>query len=226
MARYKRINKKENIKGPDEFVSFWERAYFWAQDSKRTVLNYALALAAVVLLLVGFVYRRQSAEASASAALAEVMREAPRPGVEPKPDELAKLGESLADFTKKYSGTKAGREGELYQANLLRDKKNLAEAERHYINVMGGGKDLVAQLACLGLATAYQNDGKFVEAAALLDKHRANSFFEDEIDYMYAVNLELSNNKAGALTEYKKYLDKHPSSRNAGAAKDAVARLS
>ncbi len=226
MARYKRINKKENIKGPDEFVSFWARAYFWAHDNQRTVLNYALALTGVALVLLGFVYRRQGAEASASAALSNIMRDAPQPGAEAKPDELAKLGESLADFTKKYSGTKAGREGELYQANLLRDKKNLAEAERHYINVMGGGKDLVAQLACLGLASAYQNDGKFAEAAALLDKHRAGSFFEDEIDYMYAVNLELSNDKAGALKEYKKYLDKHPSSRNAGAVKEALARLS
>lgn len=226
MARYKRINKKENIKGPDEFVSFWERAYFWADANKRTVLNFALALTGVALVALGFLYRRQGSEANASTALADVLRDAPMPGVEPRPDELTKLGESLADFTKKYSGTKAGREGELYQANLLRDKKNLAEAEKLYINVMGGGKDLVAQLACLGLASAYQNDGKFAEAAALLDKNRAGSFFEDEIDYMYAVNMELSNDKAGALKEYKKFLDKHPSSRNAGAVREAVARLS
>ncbi|MBI3580978.1 MAG: tetratricopeptide repeat protein [Nitrospinae bacterium] len=226
MARYKRIHVKENIKGPDEFVSFWARAYFWADANKRTVLNYALALTGVALLALGFLYRRQAAEASASAALSNILRDAPQPGAEPKPDELAKLGESLADFAKKYSGTKAGREGELYQANFLRDKKNLAEAEKLYLNVMAGGNDLVSQLACLGLASAYQNDGKFAEAAALLDKHRANSFFEDEIDYMYALNFELSNDKAGALKEYKKYLDKHPSSRNAGAAREAVARLS
>jgi outer membrane protein assembly factor BamD (BamD/ComL family) len=50
--------------------------------------------------------------------------------------------------------------------------------------------------------------------------------FEEEMNFMYAHNQELVNNKVEAVKEYKKFMEKYPSSRHTAEAKESLARLS
>lgn len=226
MAHYKRITKREIVKGPDEFVGFWTKAYYWSVDNTQTILGYAMGAIAVILIIAGIFYYRQNAESSASAELFKIMKDSPKLGAERDAGDVAKISDQLASFATKRSGTQAGREAMLYRANLLDQKKDAPEAEKIYKEVMGGKSDVMAQIACLGLASTYQNEGKFPDALTLLEKFRQNSLFEEEMNFMYAHNQELANNKVEAVKEYKKFMEKYPSSRHTAEAKESLARLS
>jgi predicted negative regulator of RcsB-dependent stress response len=226
VARYKRITRKEDIKGPDEFVGFWTKAYYWADENKEVLLQSAVGLLLAVFIVAGFFSYRQHREATASRELFNILKDAPKKDDPASNETLAKLETSLASYQEKYGSTHSGRVSLLYRANYLYQSKKYDQAEKLFKEAMEGKNDFVAQLAVLGLATTYENQGKYDAVLSLLDKARKDSFFEEDMDYMTAHNMELAKNNTGALKEYKQFQDKYPGSRKLNSVKESVARLS
>ncbi len=225
MAHYKRITKKLDIKGPDEFLGFWTRVYFWTQEKKDQLLLPALGLAVAVALAFGFIYYRQQMELSAHRELFEILKDLPRQGAEnaATPDTL--VG-SLKSYSEKYSGTPSGRIAQLYAANILYKKKSLDDAARFYSAVANSGGGLATQMAALGLARTYQEQGKYADAIATLEKFGKDSPFSEEMDFMAARTHELDGKKEIALKEYNKFAEKYPGSPSAAIAHERAAKLS
>lgn len=223
MARYKRISKKLDIKGPDEFVSFWQHAYDFASVSGEKLLLPVIGVAVAAILGLGFYYYGQQKERTAQVQLYEALKDYPRAGVM-SPDAAKKVIEGLADHGRKFPGANITRIGKLYRANALLQSNNPGEAAALYKEV--AGDDLPGQLATLNIAVIQRQEGKFADANATLEKLRQSPFFAEEADFQTARNYELMGNAAKAREEYGRFLEKHSGSTYATEAKERKERLS
>ncbi|MBI3793410.1 MAG: tetratricopeptide repeat protein [Nitrospinae bacterium] len=228
MAHYKRITKREDIKGPDEFVGFWTKAYHWIDDRKEEAVKAVVGVVLLVVVIFAAVGYKQNRDARASAELFKILKDAPRVDDDQFANGTGKVQDALKGYVESYGSTRNGRIGLLYEANYVyHDGKSPDAAEKLYKQITDGGqRDFVAQLAALGLASCYQNQGKYDAAVSTLEKFRGDSSFKEEMDFMVAHNFELSKNKEGALKEYKQFLSKYPASKNLNAVKEGIARLS
>ncbi|MBI5178993.1 MAG: tetratricopeptide repeat protein [Nitrospinae bacterium] len=224
MAHYKRIIKKEDVKGPDEFLSFWEHAYFWVVEKKEKLILPVIGFGVAVALVAGFFYYRQQKEVAANRELFNILKELPRQGGA-KAVSTDQAVDNLKAFGEKFGATRSGKMGQLYRANILYQKKNFDDAAKAYREVMDGGSDLTAHLACMGLAASLQEQGKYADAVAALDKFRADSVFAEDMDYMAARTLEMAGNMEAAAKEYTKFMEKHSASRLSDDVRERSSRL-
>lgn len=225
MAHYKRITKRENFKGPDEFIGFWQKAVLWVREKGDALILPALGAAVALALVLGFFFYRQQRVASANRELFNILKDLPRPGA-PSSATPEQMADALKSHADKFSGTPSGRIGQLYRANIMCQKKNWDEAANLYRSLMEGGTDVVAQRAGIALANALQEQGKYADAISVLEKIRQTSPFAEETDYAIARNQELNGNKAAAVREYQAFVEKHPASQRAGTARERAAKLS
>jgi len=215
VAHYKRIKKKVNLKAPDQFVSFWHRTYNRALENRKKILPPVCGVLLLVLLAGGFFYYRAQKEQSAQRELYSILKDYPRDGAESS-GKLEEVIKSLDAFSGRFSGTGAGRVGELYRAHMLFNKGEREEAARLYgeIAESGASDDLITGMAGLSLARLYQDQGKYADSAETLKKLKADgrTNFSEEVDLLTAHNHELSGEKKAAIEEYRRFLKEYPES--------------
>jgi len=149
----------------------------WARDHEKPLTNVAIALAVIVVLLIGgfaFVnYRNQQASQDLAGALQKY--NAPiRPAGEPaSPLQLSyasgaeRAKAANADFTRiadKYSFTSNGRLARYFAGITLHDTGDTSGAEKQLQQVAGSWDKQTASLAKLALALIYQETGKTQQA--------------------------------------------------------------
>lgn len=224
MARYSRITKKMDAKSPDEFLSFWDRAFHYISDNRERLILPTLAAVVAATLGLGLWYYQGQKTGKANAELYRALAELSRPAAGAKkaatPQETI---DKLKAFDAQYGGTESGRLGRLYRANLLFQSGSNDEAAALYQGI--AGNDVATQRAIINLAAVMTQQKKYAEAAATLEKIRATTIFKEEVDYQIARNQEAAGNKSAAKTEYARFLEKHPSTRMADEVKDRMARL-
>lgn len=215
MAHYKRIKKKENLKEPDQFISFWRRTYNSALENRDKIFLSVGGVFLLVLIAGGFLYYRAQKEQSAQLELYSILKDYPRDGSESS-DKKGEVVKFLDAFNKKFSGTGAGRVGELYQAHMLFNKGDFEQAEQLYKTIAKSGAtdDLITGMAAVSLARLYQDQAEYSKSTETLKKFRAGrrTNFSEEVDLLTAHNYELNGEKEAAIEEYRDFLKKYPQS--------------
>lgn len=159
----------------------------WARDNRSKLTAVLIALAVILVLVIGgwaFVnYRNQQASQELSSALQKY--NAPvRPAGEPASPQMLSYSSGTerakaanADFSRianKYSFTRNGRIARYFEGITLHDMGDNAGAEKQLQQVAGSWDKETSSLAKLALASIYQDTGKTQQAVdlykALMDK--------------------------------------------------------
>jgi len=219
VARYKRIKRKEDLKAPDEFISFWDSVYFWVTDNSEKVIYPLVGLAIIIMISAGYMYYADSRENTAQRELYRALVEYPsdsptEANAQPKDNvDLPKLAETIGEVSERFSGTVAGKLASFYKANVHYKDGKMPEAEALYKQVFEseGAEDTVGRLSGIGLARTSQNQGKYSEATSVLEKLKGSKSeaFMEEIDYLLGLNYELAGNSDRALETYVEFLGKY-----------------
>ncbi len=227
MAQYKRIKKKENLKEPDQFVSFWRRVYESALENRNKFFLPIGGIVLLVLFVSGFLYYQSQKEQSAQMELYSILKDYPRDGSESS-DKKEKVIKSLDAFKDRFSGTSAGRVGELYRAHMMFNEGEFEKAGKLYKTIAESGAtdDLITGIAGISLARLYQDQGKYAESTETLEKFKSGrTSLSEEIDMLTAQNHELSGEKETAIEEYQHFLGKYPKSTRIPIINEALLRL-
>jgi len=170
-----RHNLKQN-----SFAETTVETISWAKDNRSAVTAAALALAVVIVLVIGgwaFVnYRNQQASQELSSALQKY--NAPiRPAGEPASPQIVSYATGAerakaanADFTRiadKYSFTRNSRIARYFEGITFHDLGDDTAAEKQLQQVAGSWDKETASLAKLALASIYQDTGKTQQAVDL-----------------------------------------------------------
>jgi len=181
-----------------------ETADFIASHT-RTLIFGVLALVVVAAGITFFRASRERAEDRATGVLADARIDYGRGALEP-------AAARLDDLLNRMGGTKAGRQGLLLYGNVRYDQGRFAEAETYYREALEHfeGDLLFGPAAERGLAASLENQGKFVEAAALYRGLSAESQ-DPEIQAGFLIaaarNEQLAGNTTAALEIYESLVE-------------------
>ncbi len=166
MAR--RRFRRKDLKRPDEFVSRGRQLLDWATENART-LSWALAgVAAVVLLVMGFVSVRHARVRQANEDLGHALADF-------RDGHYAQAGSQLAEVASRWQSTAAGRIASLYAANAALNADNFESATVLLQDVLGAQEwpAYLQQQALLDLGYALEHKGDAANAAARYDEAAA-----------------------------------------------------
>ena len=242
MSKYTR-NKgiKEELKKPDEFISFWEHAYNKARAYGRP-LTYALAggVGLVAAVWIGD-YVVTSGRHDATAAVGRVIAvnegdlitdQSPA-----KPDDRVPRFKSekeraegalaeLDKLEKSHGGKAAVKRAQMVRAGLLFDLGRWTEAEAAFKRYLDDAAvdDPLRFLAREGLALCAESQGKLDEALKLYQdlEPKAGDFYRDRVLYAQGRLLARKGDKKGAGEKFRDLLAKSPQS---ALREDAQSRL-
>ena len=163
-----RLTRKE-LKS-DRFALEVQHSVEYVADHRRQVMRWsAIAVAAVLLIVGGFVYRnyqrtvRQEKLADAMRIINATIGPAPTEFVLtfPTPADRDKaFNKAFTELAAKYPGTDEGLLAEFYLATHSADAGNIDEASKHYKVVADAGTGPYSSMAKLSLAQIYAAQGK------------------------------------------------------------------
>lgn len=196
---------RKEIKEPDSFQAFADKALQWYQANTKPIL--AAAAAVVVAVAAFFGYRAWNIRVREQAGLALAIAET-IPGPEAE--------NALRKAAERYPGTKAGIIARLHLAALLGGRGDHQASEREYRALIAadGLRETDLELARRGLAGSLSRQGNCAEAIAIwrgiLD---AGSLLTPEDLYIsIGACLEGDAKAAEALKAYEELIEKHPGS--------------
>ncbi len=177
-----RITRKQ-LKSDEFAIKAGQTVEFFSEHRQQVVWYGAAGIVAVLLVLGVFGYRshqraiRENAldaaleiqNANVGPARSQFVRTFPSEGERNKAAEKA-----FRDLAGKYSGTNEGTIAEYYLGVIAADEGKLAEAEKHYKQVVDSGNYNYASIAELALADIYKNEGKLADGEKLLRALIAN----------------------------------------------------
>ncbi len=232
----KKINKE--LKGPDQFVSFWGRAGTWLGERKKAVALGLVGLAALCALGWGAQTFRTGKAEAASRAFSRIHRIAnaplaPADGVTAAPAESApdpdlptlktereRLAAALKEadtFLGQYGGSSLRDEALLLKARYLVGLDRAGEAVTIYSELVGSIDTRLRFLALEGLAYAQEASGQLDKAVAgfsrLADHAREEgNFLRDRALFNQARVLERKGSPKDAEKLYRSILSEVPQS--------------
>ena len=228
----KRYTRKE-LRRPDEFVSFWQRAYNLLQGAGRPIVIGAVVAIAVIGGANALSSRSQSRESDASRALSHAMKvyaadlatddEALKKLQQQEEDvpryksvderRQATLAE-LDDLLRKQPGAGAAVEARLVRAGVLLDGGKWDEAITAYGDFLAqvGTDHRLRFLAREGRGYAYEGKGQLDQALNEFSKLEGEGdLSKDRAQYHQARILEKKGDAKGAEKLYQAVLEKFPS---------------
>lgn len=166
MAR--RRFRRKDLRRPDEFVSRGRQLLDWGTKNARP-LSWALAgVAAVVLLVMGFVSVRQARVRQANEDLGHALADF-------REGHYAQAGSQLAEVASRWQSTAAGRIASLYAANADLNADNFESATVLLQDALGAHEwpSYLHQQALLDLGYALEHKGDAANAAGRYDEAAA-----------------------------------------------------
>jgi tetratricopeptide (TPR) repeat protein len=227
---------KNELKRPDEFVSFWTKlgdaAARFAQERKRAL---SIGATALVTVLIGSVIVSQVSERKATTATDELLKVEKIATAELIPESGAAPSDGVPHFKtdkeraeaalKELDGFLAGaprnplrQEAVLERGPLLLQLGRAPEAASAYQGLLADKlDDRLRFLAHEGLGYALEAKGDLDGAAAAFGKladdataFQDGSFYKDRAGYHKARIAELRGNRNDAAKLYREVLDKNP----------------
>jgi tetratricopeptide (TPR) repeat protein len=194
MAAIKK-SRKELLKKPDEFITFTGRAIRFVSDYQKPI-SYALcAVLAIVLIVFGYRFFAQRAEAKAFSMLKQTMTKYEAHKKETSADEAyKKVAEELQTIVAKYGGNAGGKLARASYANISYNAGEYNKAIELYKQSLDDFKDhpMVYNLILSGLAYAYGQLG---------DNSNAVTYFEEIISSKNSGNRDEALFNLGVLYE-------------------------
>jgi len=229
MAR-KRITKKE-IKKPDEFVSFWVRAYEYAQEHSRTVIVASAAIVAVAALAWSLhaYHEKKARDSSRLLSKAQMALLAGREGASGEKNR-GEAESILTDLTSRYKSTPAALVARVLLGNVYYQRGDFEKSIETYRSLAAlKPKDpMLRAMAYEGLAYSYEQKGDWAGALASYQELAASQLehFSQEGMWGMARCYEREGKPENALDVYRQFLAKYPQSPRAEEARVLVARIS
>ena len=216
MAAIKK-SRKELLKKPDEFITFTGKVIRWVTDNQKPI-SYALcAVVAVVLIIFGYRFFAQRAEAKAFSMLEQTMAkyEAQKKATSAEEAYRTVSGE-FQDLVSKYGGNAGGKLARASYANISYDAGDYNKAIELYKRSLNDFKNhpLVYNLILSGLGYAYEQMGDNANAVMYFEKivsardanNRDEALFNLGILYEKIGDIDKSNQA------FKQILSSYPNS--------------
>ena len=175
MAR--RRFRRKDLKRPDEFVSRGRQLLDWGTENARTLSWAGAGIAAVVLLVLGFVSIRHARVRQANEDLGRALADF-------REGRYAQAGSQLAEVANRWQSTAAGRIARLYAANADLSADNFESATVSLQDVLSrhDWPPYLQQQALLDLGFALEHKGdtaaavaRYAEAAGLEGPYTAQA---------------------------------------------------
>ena len=225
-----KVDVKDLLNQPDEFITFTDKLVKWGQENLKAVIAICVGFVVLVCLIVGISsyldYRDNQAALSISEAYDKYVKIV---ADQDKNPDLGPAIEGLTKATAEYGATPAGILGRMALGNLLLEKGDWAAAEKSF-NEMTEETDLdqtLVPLAWYGLGKALEGQNKFQEAAQAYSTAAQGAGKSLKSVYMYdqARVLAAGGKKDDAASLYHKIANDSPDDPYALRAKAALVAM-
>lgn len=229
MAR-RRITKKE-IKKPDEFVSFWVRAYEYAQEHRREVVVVSAAIVAVAALAwsLDAYHEKKARDSSRLLSKAQMALLAGREGASGEKNS-SEAESILTDVTTRYKSTRAALVARVLLGNVYYRRGDFEKSIETYrsLATLKPKDPMLRAMAYEGLAYSYEQRGDWAEALAAYQELAGSQLehFSQEGMWGMARCYERQGKPEKAMDIYRQFLAHYPHSPKAEEARVLLARLS
>ena len=151
-----KVDVKDLLNHPDEFITFTDKLVKWGQDNIKTVIAICVGFVVLVCLIVGVSSYLDYRDNQAASAISEAYDKYVQivAGQDQNPD-LGPAIEGLTKATAEYGATSAGVLGRMALGNLFLEKGDWAAAEKSFTE-MTEETDLDQTLVPPGLARSGQ----------------------------------------------------------------------
>jgi tetratricopeptide (TPR) repeat protein len=216
MARGK-ISRKELLKKPDEFITLTGRAIQFARAHQKSVSYGLCALVAVAIVVFGYRFFSQRAQANAFAALAQTMASYETSKKASSSQEAyGKASEALQRLVQKYGNNAAGKLARVRYANISYEAGDYQKAIELYKQALSDFKDdpLIYQLILSSLGYAYQQTGDDRDAIKYFEELSSSngSVIRDEALFNLGLLYEKSGDTAGSRKAFQEIVSNYPNS--------------
>lgn len=197
---------RKEIKEPDTFHRWGERAILWFAENQKTVFAAIGAVVLLALAVVGYIYWSDHVQRQAAISLASADIVA---------SEAAKE-QALRRTVKNYGSTRYGVMARLQLANLLKDKGKLVEAEKAFREAIQSGSlnETDREIAERGLAASLARQEKCADAIpiwrTILD--RGSLITPEDLYIAIGACYEAVGKSAEAIRTYEELVQKYPAS--------------
>ena len=164
------VTRKQLLKEPDEFIAFTTRAIAWCRQYPKQLTYGACAIVAVVLIIVGYGFYRNSRSQAANSLLDQGLTKyfAEETNTEGTDDP----GPDFERLVTRYGNLPAGEIGRVFFAHLNLNKGDLDEAIANYSKAMDAFSDdaSLKNIFFHGLALANEEKGDVATAIGYFEK--------------------------------------------------------
>ena len=216
MAAIKK-SRKELLKKPDEFMTFTGKVIRLVSDNQKPI-SYALcAVVAVVLVIFGYRFFAQRAEAKAFSMLEQTMAKYEARKKATSADEAYRnVSEEFQRILEKYGGNAGGKLARASYANICYSAGDYKKAIALYKRSLNDFKDhpMVYNLILSGLGYAYQQMGDNPNAAIYFEKiaSSTDSSNRDEALFNLGMLYEKLGDTGKSHQAFKQILSSYPNS--------------
>ena len=166
-------SRKELLKKPDEFITFTGKTIRFVSDYKKHISYTLYAIVAIVLVILGYRFFAQRAEAKAFSMLQQTMVKYEVHKEATSADEAYRnVSDEFQRIIEKYGGNAAGKLARASYANISYNAGDYQKAIELYKRSLNDFKEhpLVYNLILSGLGYAYQRIGDNPNAAMYFEK--------------------------------------------------------
>ena len=210
-------SRKELLKKPDEFMTFTGKAIRLVSDNQKPI-SYALcAVVAVVLVIFGYRFFAQRAEAKAFSMLEQTLAKYEAHKKATSADEAYRtVSEEFQRIVEKYGGNAGGKLARASYANICYNAGDYNKAIALYKVSLNDFEDhpMVYHLILSGLGYAYQQMGDNPNAAMYFEKIAAatDSNNRDEALFNLGILYEKLGDTDKSHQTFKQFLSSYPNS--------------
>jgi tetratricopeptide (TPR) repeat protein len=210
-------SRKELLKKPDEFMTFTGKAIRLVSDNQKPISYAICALVAVVLVIFGYRFFAQRAEAKAFSMLEQTMAKYEAHKKATSADEAYRnVSEEFQRILEKYGGNAGGKLARASYANLSYDAGDYNKAIELYKRSLNDFKDhpMVYNLILSGLGHTYQQMGDNPNAAVYFEKiaSKTDSGNRDEALFNLGILYEKLGDADKSHQAFKQLLSSYPNS--------------
>ena len=210
-------SRKELLKKPDEFITFTGKAIRFFSDHQKPI-SYALcAIVAVALIILGYRFFAQRAEAKAFSMLEQTMIKYETQKNASSADEAYKsVSPEFQSIIEKYGGNAGGKLARASYANISYDAGDYNKAIELYKRALNDFKDhpMVYHLILSGLGYAYVQMGDNTNAAMYFEQIVSSKDASNRDEALF--NLGILYEKIGDTDKsnhaFKQILSSYPNS--------------